>query len=71
MLKVLAWLALLFVIYLLVRQRLRKSLRRWRGLPEPEPEGPRPIILVVIALVLVYGLLISYRLYTGGLSSLH
>jgi hypothetical protein len=71
MLKILFWLLLLFFIYLLARQRLQKGLRRWRGLPEPEPKGPKTVTLVIIALVLVYGLLISYRLYTSGLDSLY
>lgn len=69
--RILFWLAALAVIVLLVRARWQRWARRWRGEPEPIPQGPRSITLVVIALLLVYGLLLGYRLFVGDWDTLY
>lgn len=69
--RVIFWLAAIAIVVLLVRARWQRWQRRRRGEPEPVQQGPRTITLVVIALLLVYGLLIGYRLFVGGWDTLY
>lgn len=64
--RIMFWLGTIAIVVLLVRARWQHWRRRRRGEPEPVQQGPRTITLVVIALLLVYGLLIGYRLFVGG-----
>lgn len=63
--RILFWLAAIAIIVLLVRARWQRWRRHRRGEPEPIQRGPRTITLVIIALLLVYGLLIGYRVFVG------
>ncbi|AWN14933.1 hypothetical protein [Salinisphaera sp. LB1] len=69
--RVIFWLAAIAIVVLLIRARWQRWQRRRRGEPEPVQQGPRTITLVVIALLLVYGLLIGYRLFVGDWNTLH
>lgn len=51
------------VHYLILR------LRRARGETVPEQTGPRTITIVCIALIVIYAVLIAWRLHTQGLSA--
>ncbi|MDA3919841.1 MAG: hypothetical protein PF501_04020 [Salinisphaera sp.] len=63
--RVIFWLIALGIAGLLIRDRWLRMRRKMRGEPEPVQEGPRTITLVVIAIVLVYGLLIGYRIFAS------
>lgn len=69
--RVIFWLAAIAIVVLLIRARWQRWQRRRRGEPEPVQQGPRTITLVVIALLLVYGLLLGYRLFVGDWHTLH
>ena len=66
MLRVVFWILLLIVLFLLVRSRIQRMLRRARGLPEPRPEGMKTVNLTLIVILVVYGVLLSYRLLSEG-----
>lgn len=57
-------LLLSFLGWLAVRLLIQR-LRRMRGEPVPEQQGPRTITLVSIALIVIYALLLLWRLYSG------
>lgn len=63
--RVIFWLIALLVAGLLIRDKWLRMRRRMRGQPEPVHEGPRTITLVVVAIVLVYGVLIGYRIFAS------
>lgn len=63
--RVIFWLIALGIAGLLIRDRWLRMRRKMRGEAEPVQEGPRTITLVVIAIVLVYGLLIGYRIFAS------
>lgn len=57
-------LLLSFLGWLAVRLLIQR-LRRMRGEAVPEQQGPRTITLVSIALIVIYALLLLWRLYSG------
>lgn len=63
--RVLFWFAAIGLLIWLIRARWQRWQRRRRGEPEPVQTGPRTISLVVVAILIVYGVLISYRLLVG------
>lgn len=63
--RVVFWLLALIIAGLLIRDRWRSWRRRMRGEPAPVEQGPRTVTLLVIAIVLVYGVLLSYRIFVG------
>lgn len=63
--RVIFWLIALAVAGLLIRERWQAWRRRMRGEPAPVQQGPRTVTLVVIAIVLVYGVLLGYRIFAG------
>lgn len=63
--RVLFWFGALVLVGWLVRARWQRLRRRLRGEPEPPRQGPRTITLLVAAIVIVYALLIGYRLVVG------
>lgn len=63
--RVVFWLLALLIAGLLIRDRWRSWRRRMRGEPPPVAQGPRTVTLLVIAIVLVYGVLLSYRIIVG------
>lgn len=63
--RVVFWLIALAVAGFLIRDRWQAMRRRMRGEPVPVQQGPRTITLVVIAIVLVYGVLLGYRIFVG------
>lgn len=56
-------LALLSLVGWTVHQRIRRKLRMLRGEPEPEYKTPRNVKLLAAAIVVVYGLWVTLRLY--------
>lgn len=58
-------LLLSFLGWLAVRLLIQR-LRRMRGEPMPEQHGPRTITLVSIALIVIYAMLLLWRLYGSG-----
>lgn len=52
--------ALLYLLYLAARRFIRRKLR---GEPAPEAAGPRTITLVALAIILVYGVLLTIRMF--------
>ncbi|GAB3675892.1 hypothetical protein [Salinisphaera aquimarina] len=59
-----------FLGWLAVRL-LIKRLRIMRGDVIPEEKGPHTITIVCVGLVVIYALLILYRLSTEGFAALH
>lgn len=57
LLAFLAWLAVSLLI---------QRLRRMRGETLPEKRGPRAVTLVSIALIVIYAVLLLWRLYETG-----
>jgi len=60
--------ALIFAALLFfgLRYKVRQYYRRIRGLPEPEQEGPKTTTIILIAIAIIYGALLSYRIFIGG-----
>jgi len=58
-------LLLAFLGWLAVRLLIQR-LRRMRGETLPEQRGPRTVTLVSIALIVIYAVLLLWRLYEAG-----
>jgi len=59
-----------FLGWLMVRLLIQR-LRIMRGDIVPEQKGPHTVTIVCVALVVLYALMILYRLSTEGFSAFH
>lgn len=57
-----------FLGWLAVRYAIMR-LRRMRGEPVPQEKGPKTVTLVCIALIVLYALMILWRLHTEGFAA--